>query len=121
LWWYSQASNWNAVHWAGVIIAIFCSLDDYDEHHFLSSNVIEHSQAYISSFQDDGYASEGIGYYSYGFTNFALLRQALYEGNGGSNDAFEHTKVSTSALFGLEYDMSSGNATKWYWEIYFLQ
>ena len=110
MWWYSEASNWNAVCWAGVIIAIFCALDDYDERNFLSSNAIEHSQAYISSFQDDGYASKGVGYYNYGFTNFALLRQALYEGSGGSYDAFEHPKVSKSALFGLEYGMSSGNA-----------
>jgi hypothetical protein len=53
MWWYSEASNWNAVCWAGIIIAIFYALDDYDKHHFLSSNTIKHSQAYISSFQDD--------------------------------------------------------------------
>jgi hypothetical protein len=98
MWWYSEASNWNAVCWAGVIIAIFCALDDYDERNFLSSNAIEHSQAYISSFQDDGYASKGVGYYNYGFTNFALLRQALYEGSGGSYNAFKHPKVR-SLLF----------------------
>jgi hypothetical protein len=72
--WYSEASNWNAVCWAGVIITIFRALYDYDERNFLSSNAIKHSQAYTSSFQDDGYASEGVGYYNYGFTNFALLR-----------------------------------------------
>jgi hypothetical protein len=51
MWWYSEASNWNAVCWARVIIAIFCALDDYDKRHFLSSIIIKHSQAYKAAFR----------------------------------------------------------------------
>mmetsp|Transcript_20396 Transcript_20396/g.29070 ORF Transcript_20396/g.29070 Transcript_20396/m.29070 type:complete len:455 (+) Transcript_20396:376-1740(+) len=106
MWWIKEDTNWNSVCWAGVMIAVFCALDSAADRSFFTSRAIEYSQGYLNSFQDDGFASEGTGYYNYGFTNYALLRQVLYEGTDGSHDTYEHPKAGKAALFAKEFGMS---------------
>lgn len=106
MWWIKEDTNWNSVCWAGVMIAVFCVVDSATDRSFFASRAIEYSQGYLDSFQDDGFASEGTGYYNYGFTNYALLRQVLYEGTDGAHDAYEHPKAGKAALFAKEFGMS---------------
>jgi hypothetical protein len=106
MWWINEDTNWNAVCWAGVMIAVFCALDDIDDREFFINQAIESSKGYLKSFDKDGFGREGVGYYNYGFANFILLREVLYEGTNGYHDIFADPKAAKSALFAKEFGMS---------------
>ncbi len=108
-WWVSSNSNHNAVIWAAVLITSFCVQNSTDRSYFAQKG-IRYSNSYLNSFWADGYASEGVGYWNYGFLNYALVRQTLYEGTGGAYDAFRNPKAASAALFGKEFGMSYGDA-----------
>ncbi len=108
-WWVSSNSNHNAVIWAAVLITSFCVQNSTDRS-FFAQKGIRYSNSYLNSFWADGYASEGVGYWNYGFLNYALVRQTLYEGTGGAYDAFRNPKAASAALFSKEFGMSYGDA-----------
>ncbi|RHZ24454.1 hypothetical protein DYB26_015453, partial [Aphanomyces astaci] len=55
------------------------------------------SQAYLGSFFDDGYGAEGVGYYNYGFEEFAELREKVCDATQGTVDLFDNANVGTIA------------------------
>jgi hypothetical protein len=120
-WWVSSNSNHNAVIWAGVMIASFC-VQSATDRSLLAGKAIRYSNSYLNSFRSDGYASEGVGYWNYGFLNYVLVRQTLYEGTGGAYDAFQNHKAALAALFSKEFGMSYGDAANFgdcHFDVYF--
>jgi hypothetical protein len=120
-WWVSSFSNINAVIWAGVLITSFCVQNSTDRSYFAQKG-IRYSVRYLDSFWADGYASEGVGYWNLGFLNYAMVRQTLYEGTGGSYDAFRDPKAAYAALFSKEFGMSYGDAASFgdsHFDLYF--
>jgi len=97
-WWVTAQSNHVAVVWTGVLVAAFCVIENAEDRKFFVDKAIYFSPNYLGSFVNDGFASEGVGYYNYGFGNYALLRQTLYEGTNGTYDAFASPKAYESAL-----------------------
>jgi len=109
-WWVAAESNHVAVVWTGVLVAAFCVIENAEDRKFFVDKAIYFSPNYLGSFVNDGFASEGVGYYNYGFGNYALLRQTLYEGTNGTYDAFASPKAYESALFSKEFGISNNNA-----------
>ena len=109
-WWVTSSSNHNAVIWTGVMIASFCAQENIADRNYYANKAITYSKNYLNSFSSDGYASEGVGYFNYGFSNYAVLRKLLYDGTNGSYDAFADSKAINSALFAKEFGMSQGDA-----------
>jgi hypothetical protein len=120
-WWVSSFSNINAVIWAGVLTTSFCVQNSTDRSYFAQKG-IRYSNSYLNSFWADGYASEGVGYWNFGFLNYAMVRQTLYEGTGGAYDAFRDPKAASAALFSKEFGMSYGDAASFgdcHFDLYF--
>jgi hypothetical protein len=109
-WWVTSSSNHNAVIWTGVMIASFCAQENIADRNYYANKAITYSKNYLNSFSSDGYACEGVGYFNYGFSNYAVLRKLLYDGTKGSYDAFADSKATNSALFAKEFGMSQGDA-----------
>jgi len=109
-WWVTSSSNHNAVIWTGVMIASFCAQENLADRNYYANKAITYSKNYLNSFSSDGYASEGVGYFNYGFSNYAVLRKLMYDGTNGSYDAFADSKAINSALFAKEFGMSQGDA-----------
>jgi len=107
--WLKVTSNWNPVCLAGVTgTALALIFDRKDRARFVAA--AEHYSAfYLDSFLGDGYALEGIGYWAYGFSRFALLREELLVATGGKLDLFASPKIRRAALFGSEFQMLPGN------------
>ncbi len=47
----------------------------------------------MKGYADDGYCSEGVGYYNYGFCAYILLREEEYRATQGKIDFFQTPKV----------------------------
>jgi len=110
-WWIDTTNNWNAVCWALVNVAVHsypvASLDEAAE---ISTAAWAYGADYLKSYTEDNYASEGIVYFNYGFSNFIVLREALMQATGGFIDMFTVSPtVTRKAFFAIEFGMSNTN------------
>lgn len=104
--WLHNDNNWNAVCLAGVIGAAISVLPDRHERAIFVAAGEHYSTHFLSSFHNDGYCSEGGGYWSYGFGHYAILREELLHATGGGIDLFTSPKVVNIALYGARFQLN---------------
>ena len=87
--WIRSTSNWNSVCTSGSVFSILASSADKNERIAAIGCALNSMKYYLSGFGSDGYCSEGIGYWSYGFGHYLYLAQILSDYTGGKIDLFE--------------------------------
>jgi hypothetical protein len=65
-----------------------------------------YSTYFLNGFRSDGYCDEGGGYWSYGFGEFACLREELIHATSGGIDLFQDPKIRNLALFGVRFQLN---------------
>jgi hypothetical protein len=65
---------------------------------------------FISGFTDDGYCSEGMGYWNYGFGHFVMMGLAVREATGGRLDIFQGEKLKRVAEYARGYQIQPGRS-----------
>ena len=108
-WWMRAGNNWNAVCLNGVTGTALQMLDSAEERAWFiaaAEKLIGHYLA--GGFTPDGYCVEGLGYWNYGFTKFALLAENLRQATGGKIDLLARPQAVQPALFGLRADILGG-------------
>jgi beta-glucanase (GH16 family) len=108
--WLQIKNNWNAVCLAGVTGAALATIADRRERAEFVAAAEHYAKNFLAGFADDGYCSEGVGYWNYGFGHFALLRDELLAATAGRIDLFGDQKIRNIALFGLRIQMIPGNS-----------
>lgn len=108
-WWMIRASNWNAVCLDGVTGAALAALPSREDRAVFVAAAEHYSPSYLESFTDDGYGVEGIGYWVYGFSHYADLREELWSATQGKLDLYANPKARKVALFGIQFQMLPGN------------
>ena len=98
-WWMKGDSNWNAVCTAGVVCTALALLDKPEERAEVLAAMEISNPHFISGFTDDGYCSEGMGYWNYGFGHFAMMGLAVREATGGRLDIFQGEKLKGVAEY----------------------
>jgi hypothetical protein len=99
LWWVGTDNNWNAVCHAGVIgCALAVETDPVRRARFVAE-AEKRSGRFLEGFNEDGYCSEGLGYWNYGFSHFAMLAETVYRATGGKVDFFRLPRVEKVAAF----------------------
>jgi hypothetical protein len=68
-----RGNNWNAVCLAGVAGASLAIEEDPETRAQTLDAAVRLSQNFLKGFTADGYCSEGVGYWSYGFGHYMLL------------------------------------------------
>jgi len=108
LWWATTNSNWNAVCLAGVTGAALALVESpVDRAKYVAA--AEYSLDYFfRGFTSDGYCSEGLGYWNYGFGNFVLLAETVRHATGGKIDLCDRDKVEQIAQFGHRMEIAAG-------------
>jgi hypothetical protein len=105
--WLMVTSNWNAVCLSGVTGSAFSLLPDRRERAFFAAVAESYSRRFISGFNADGYCTEGLGYFNYGFGYFIVLRENLLQATGGGIDLFADPKIRLIARFPKECEMNT--------------
>ncbi len=100
LWWITGTSNWNAVCQAGVIGAALAAIESRERRAFFLAAAEKNLDHFLRGFTDDGYCSEGMGYWNYGFGHYVLLAETSFQATGGGLDLLAQPKVREIALFG---------------------
>ena len=109
-WWLTSTNNWNAVCLAGVTGAALTILPDRDDRAVFAAAAEHYSRYYVNGFSADGYCNEGLGYYNYGFGNFLVLRETLWQATQGKLDLFADPKIKAMALYGPHIEIINGVA-----------
>jgi len=107
--WIYATNNWNAVCLKGVVAAALTVLTQPTERALFAAAGESLIKNYISGFGEDGYTSEGSGYWNYGFSHFAILRELLMQHSDGKVDLFADPKVLNMAKYGYLIEMLPDN------------
>ena len=84
--WFRGGNNWNSVCHNGVMTAALGLIGDRTLRARFVRIELEALKVYYDNFGDDGYTSEGPGYWNYGFGSQMLLAATLCEHTGGRLD-----------------------------------
>ncbi|KAA5825195.1 hypothetical protein FPF71_08365 [Algibacter amylolyticus] len=87
--WIRSTSNWNSVCNSGTIFSTIANSSNPQERLVAIGSAINSSKYYLSGFGNDGYCSEGIGYWSYGFGHYLYIAQTLFDYTHGKIDLFK--------------------------------
>lgn len=93
------ASNWNHVCLAGVVGAALTAIGSKHERAVFVSIGEYYSKNGLSAFNSDGYCTEGMRYYNYGFGHYILLRESVWQATAGTLDLFNDPKVRKIANY----------------------
>lgn len=108
MWWATGTNNWNAVCLAGVTGTALAVEPSVERRAFFVAAAEHYIQYFKKGFTADGYCSEGMGYWNYGFGNFTLLAETLIQATGGRLDLFTDPLIKEVALFGPRMEIVPG-------------
>ena len=103
-----STNNWNHVCLAGLVGAALAVIDDKHERAVFVSIGEYYSKNGLTGFRSDGYCTEGIGYYNYGFGHYILLRESIWQATGGKLDLFANPKVQKIANYAPNLEIING-------------
>ncbi|RKX34725.1 MAG: hypothetical protein DRP71_06095 [Verrucomicrobia bacterium] len=106
LWWMRTTNNWNAVCHNGVAAAALVIEDDPEKRAEILAGIDRYLPFFLDGFTDDGYCSEGLGYWNYGYGNFAMLSEWVRRATDGRQDWLHSDKAVAAALFPFRLEMS---------------
>ncbi len=108
MWWLTGKNNWNAVCLAGVTGSALAAVESRDRRAMFAAAAEKYIQFFLDGFTPDGYCSEGVGYWNYGFGNYVMLSETLYQATGGKEDFLRLPSVPTIAQFGRRTEILPG-------------
>lgn len=98
--WLTTTSNWNAVCLAGVTGAALSAIPEKNKRAEFVTIAEKYSKNSVIGFTDDGYCTEGLGYFAYGFGHFIILREKILQSTGNTLDLFSGEKIRKIAAYG---------------------
>lgn len=98
-WWMRHNANWNAVCTAGVVGAALAVLELAEERAVVLAGMERSMPRYLAGFGEDGYCSEGLAYWNYGFGHFILLAETVRRATGGAMDPMGFAGAARAARF----------------------
>jgi hypothetical protein len=107
-WWLTTQNNWNAVCLSGVTGAALATLESPEERAWFIAAAEDYIQNFLSGFTPDGYCSEGVGYWNYGFGHFVMLSETVRRCTGGRLDLLGDPRAARPALFGARTEILAG-------------
>ncbi len=106
--WLMVTNNWNAVCLANVTGTALALREDPQEKALYVSAAEKYSANFLKGFTDDGYCSEGIGYWNYGYGCFVRLGHMLVGATRGQVDLFAAPKARSAGLFARRMEITPG-------------
>ncbi|MFA6563676.1 MAG: heparinase II/III family protein [Verrucomicrobiia bacterium] len=106
--WMKTTSNWNAVCLADVTGAALALVESREERALFVVGAEHFSKNFLAGFTPDGYCSEGLGYWDYGFGHYVLLAETVRQATAGKLDLFALPEVKAPAMFGANIQIING-------------
>lgn len=107
-WWMTTTNNWNAVCLGGVTGSALAVIDSRERRAFFVVAAEQYSQNFLKGFTDDGYCSEGLGYWNYGYGYYAMLSELIHQATGGKVDILDNERAKAAGGFGAAIEINNG-------------
>ena len=104
--WITTTNNWNAVCHADVVCAALCLIDDPVRRAWYIAAAEKFMEPFFRGFTPDGYCSEGMGYWNYGYGHFIELAEIVWQATDGKVDFMTMPKVRNCSLFGPRMEIA---------------
>jgi len=108
LWWLTGTNNWNAVCLSGVCGAALANVESRESRAMFAASAEKYIAHFLCGFTPDGYCSEGLGYWNYGFGHYVMLAETLRQSTGGKVDWMESARIVRIAEFGRRMEILPG-------------
>ena len=108
MWWTTVGHNWNAVCHAGVVGAALAVIESRERRAWFVVVAEDRLEAYLDGFTPDGYCSEGVGYWNYGFGNYVSLAETLHQATAGRLDLLVAPEVRMIAKYPRRIEILPG-------------
>ena len=108
LWWVRGINNWNAVCLAGVGGAALTHLKSKEERAWFLAAIETFIQNSNIGYTEDGYCTEGVGYWCYGFGHHALLSETVRRATNDKIQILDQEKLRKVALYGFTIEILPG-------------
>jgi hypothetical protein len=104
-WWMTGTNNWNAVCLGSVTGPALAVIESPRRRALFIAAAEKYSKNFLKGFTDDGYCSEGLGYWNYGFGYYIMLSETIYQATKGKVDLLRDPKVKQIATFGSNIEI----------------
>jgi hypothetical protein len=108
--WLTTTNNWNAVCLAGVTGAGLAQLESREDRARFVVAAETYSRNFLAGFTPDGYCSEGLGYWNYGFGHYVLLSETVRRATAGQVDLLARPEARAPATFASRIQIIGGVA-----------
>ncbi|MBN2022653.1 MAG: heparinase II/III family protein [Pirellulales bacterium] len=108
MWWLRGTNNWNAVCLANVTGAAVTAIESRERRAFVVASTEKYIRSFLRGFTPDGYCSEGLGYWGYGFGHYVMLGELMLQQTGGQADLFGEPLVRAVAQFARRMEILPG-------------
>lgn len=109
MWWIRTENNWSAVCHAGTVAAALNVVESKERRAFFVAAADYFSETkFMKGFTNDGYCSEGLGYWNYGFGNYLLLGATVRNATGGKLDLFRFPKIRAILDYAPTIEITDG-------------
>lgn len=108
IWWMRAEMNWNAVCLAGVTGAALALEPSRETRAWHIAAAQDYIRYFLKGFPPDGYCSEGVGYWNYGFGNFLMLGEAVRLATGNHVDLLDDPVALAPAHFAANSEIING-------------
>ncbi|MDQ3815637.1 MAG: heparinase II/III-family protein [Armatimonadota bacterium] len=104
--WRNSPFNWNAVVHGGITGAALALTDSVQERAEIIAAAEKETQFYIKGFPADGYSTEGMGYWKYGFGHYIMLAEAVLEATHGKVNLYDQKNIRSVAQFPRRFEVA---------------
>ena len=108
MWWLKGTNNWNTVCLANVVGAALAMIDSRDERTTFVDAGVTYSAYFLKGIPSDGYCTEGVGYWNYGYGHYVLLAEAIVQATDGGVDLFARKDAYAPAIYGRRIQIVNG-------------
>lgn len=109
-WWENAKMNWSSVCAGSVGAAAIYMIEDTEELSLIIHRVLKSMGAFIEAFDKDGLITEGLSYWSYGFSFYVYFAELLKERTAGKIDLLNsNSKIKKIAELPQILQFPSGN------------
>ena len=109
-WWFHGGNNWNSVCNSCVVRAALALVPDRR----LRAEFVLHAEGSVpyalAGYNSDGYCSEGMGYWNYGYGHHLMMGLSLRAATGGKVDLFADPKTKTVMEYAYGFQIQSGKS-----------
>ncbi len=107
-WWLTTRNNWNSVCLSGMAAVVLRMDLEPERRARLVDYILKRSENFLMGFGKDGYCSEGISYWSYGFGYYMRMAADFRQATDGKIDLMSKPEVAKPARFAENIQLAPG-------------